>query len=165
MQVKHILHSSNISSLKEDSTTRWLNLGNGTATFKFTKAIHLQRWGDAPVHSIAASLFARKDQTHFFKDIGYRHPPFQHCPQGNDWVKGRCACNPSDSFGACFPRTRSEKLHWLGPWRDQQTIRTTHVHADMRLFSNRVILRFSMYYYWIPRTQSASYSAVPQNNI
>jgi len=29
-----------------------------------------QRWGDAPVHSIAAALFARKNQLHFFKDIG-----------------------------------------------------------------------------------------------
>ena len=63
--------------------------------------LFVQRWGDAPVHSIAASLFARKDQIHFFKDIGYRHPPFQHCPQGDDWSNGRCGCNPSDSFGAC----------------------------------------------------------------
>jgi hypothetical protein len=58
-----------------------------------------QRWGDAPVHSIAASLFARRDQVHFFGDIGYRHPPFQHCPQGDAWSKGRCSCDPSDSFG------------------------------------------------------------------
>lgn len=58
-----------------------------------------QRWGDAPVHSIAAALFARKDQIHFFRDIGYRHDYFQHCPSGDDWVKGRCSCDPNDSFG------------------------------------------------------------------
>ena len=29
-----------------------------------------QRWGDAPVHSIGAALFARKEQIHFFNDIG-----------------------------------------------------------------------------------------------
>lgn len=58
-----------------------------------------QRWGDAPVHSIGASLFLRKEQTHFFEDIGYRHEPFQHCPQGDAWVRGRCSCNPSDNFG------------------------------------------------------------------
>lgn len=29
-----------------------------------------QRWGDAPVHSIGAALFAKKDQIHFFNDIG-----------------------------------------------------------------------------------------------
>ncbi|TFK76428.1 glycosyl transferase [Pluteus cervinus] len=59
---------------------------------------YYERWGDAPVHSIAAALFARKDQVHFFRDIGYRHEPFQHCPSGDDWVKGRCACDPRDSF-------------------------------------------------------------------
>jgi alpha 1,2-mannosyltransferase len=56
------------------------------------------------VHSIAASLFARKDQVHFFKDIGYRHSSLQHCPQGKDWSKGRCACDPSDSFGTLIIR-------------------------------------------------------------
>lgn len=61
----------------------------------------LQRWGDAPVHSIAASLFASRDQVHFFSDIGYRHPPFQHCPQGQEWKKGKCSCDPTDSFGSC----------------------------------------------------------------
>lgn len=59
----------------------------------------LQRWGDAPVHSIAAALFANKDQLHFFKDIGYRHDSFQHCPQGDAWSGGKCSCDPSDTFG------------------------------------------------------------------
>ncbi|KAF8628350.1 hypothetical protein AX15_003889 [Amanita polypyramis BW_CC] len=59
---------------------------------------YYERWGDAPVHSIAASLFARKDQVHFFRDIGYRHAPFQHCPSGDAWEKGRCSCDPNDSF-------------------------------------------------------------------
>ena len=30
-----------------------------------------QRWGDAPVHSIAAALFSKPSQIHFFEDIGY----------------------------------------------------------------------------------------------
>ena len=29
-----------------------------------------QRWGDAPVHSIGAALFAKKEEIHFFNDIG-----------------------------------------------------------------------------------------------
>ncbi|KAG2109854.1 glycosyltransferase family 15 protein [Suillus discolor] len=57
-----------------------------------------QRWGDAPVHSIAAALFTRKDQLHFFKDIGYKHAEFAHCPQGRQWREGHCSCNPNDSF-------------------------------------------------------------------
>lgn len=54
-----------------------------------------ERWGDAPIHSIAAALFLRPDEIHFFQDIGYRHEPFQHCPQN---AVGKCACNPGDTF-------------------------------------------------------------------
>ncbi|KAF9464716.1 glycosyltransferase family 15 protein [Collybia nuda] len=59
---------------------------------------YYERWGDAPIHSIAVSLFARKNQVHFFHDIGYRHDPFQHCPSGNEWLGGRCSCDSNDSF-------------------------------------------------------------------
>ncbi|KAF8193894.1 glycolipid 2-alpha-mannosyltransferase-domain-containing protein [Mycena galopus ATCC 62051] len=41
---------------------------------------NLQRWGDAPIHTLGAALFARKDQIHFFNEIGYFHPSFGHCP-------------------------------------------------------------------------------------
>ncbi|KAF8201824.1 glycosyltransferase family 15 protein [Pholiota molesta] len=81
-----------------------MDLWRGEAYQKFfdyleTKGgFYYERWGDAPVHSIAAALFARKDQLHFFRDIGYRHDPFQHCPTGNDWIDGRCSCDPNDSF-------------------------------------------------------------------
>ncbi|KAK7014851.1 glycosyltransferase family 15 protein [Favolaschia claudopus] len=59
---------------------------------------YYERWGDAPLHSIGASLFARKDQIHFFNDIGYRHEPFQHCPQGDAHTKGKCWCDPEQNF-------------------------------------------------------------------
>ncbi|KIY70889.1 glycosyltransferase family 15 protein [Cylindrobasidium torrendii FP15055 ss-10] len=59
---------------------------------------YYERWGDAPVHSIGAALFARKDQIHFFNDIGYRHEPFQHCPQGASHAKGKCWCDASQNF-------------------------------------------------------------------
>ncbi|KAF8333999.1 glycosyltransferase family 15 protein, partial [Cantharellus anzutake] len=59
---------------------------------------YYERWGDAPVHSIGASLFAHKDQIHFFEDIGYRHEPFQHCPQGKSHAKGKCWCSVKDNF-------------------------------------------------------------------
>ena len=59
-----------------------------------------QRWGDAPVHSMAAALFASRDQIHFFDDIGYQHDPYTHCPRNrNKWRKGRCSCEPKQSFG------------------------------------------------------------------
>ncbi|KIP09616.1 glycosyltransferase family 15 protein [Phlebiopsis gigantea 11061_1 CR5-6] len=59
---------------------------------------YYERWGDAPVHSIAAALFAKKEQIHFFNEIGYRHNPFQHCPQGDTHKQGKCWCNPKDNF-------------------------------------------------------------------
>ena len=60
----------------------------------------MQRWGDAPVHSIAAALFKPKDQIHFFHDIGYEHPPYNHCPlDKTTWQKGRCSCGQGQSFG------------------------------------------------------------------
>ncbi|KAG8834304.1 alpha 1,2-mannosyltransferase 2.4.1 [Serendipita sp. 399] len=59
---------------------------------------YYERWGDAPVHSIGVSLFAKRDQIHFFKEIGYRHEPFQHCPQGQLHTKGKCWCEESDNF-------------------------------------------------------------------
>lgn len=58
-----------------------------------------ERWGDAPVHSIAASIMLPKEKLHFFNDIAYYHVPFTHCPTGEDLrLKLRCHCNPKDNF-------------------------------------------------------------------
>jgi alpha 1,2-mannosyltransferase len=56
-----------------------------------------ERWGDAPVHSIAAALFLKRHQVHFFNEIGYKHEPFMHCPT-DEKLQLKCHCNPSDSF-------------------------------------------------------------------
>lgn len=56
-----------------------------------------ERWGDAPVHSIAASLFLNRDQVHFFSDIGYEHPPFQHCPREPS-MRAKCHCDVSKAI-------------------------------------------------------------------
>ncbi|KAH9831110.1 glycosyltransferase family 15 protein [Teratosphaeria destructans] len=51
-----------------------------------------ERWGDAPVHSIALGLFEDKNKIHWFKDIGYQHIPFFNCPNSpkcKGCVKGR----------------------------------------------------------------------------
>ncbi|KKY36703.1 putative glycosyltransferase family 15 protein [Diaporthe ampelina] len=39
-----------------------------------------ERWGDAPVHSIALGLLEDKNRIHWFRDIGYQHIPFFNCP-------------------------------------------------------------------------------------
>ncbi|KAF9509739.1 glycosyltransferase family 15 protein [Hydnum rufescens UP504] len=81
-----------------------LNFWRGEAYMKFFDFLdrkggfYYERWGDAPVHSIAAALFAHRDQIHFFEDIGYRHEPIQHCPQGKSHAKGKCWCSTSLNF-------------------------------------------------------------------
>ncbi|KAG4087179.1 glycosyl transferase [Neocallimastix lanati (nom. inval.)] len=50
-----------------------------------------ERWGDAPVHSIAASLFLEPDKIHFFKNIGYTHWPVTYCPSDPE-ISKKCKC-------------------------------------------------------------------------
>lgn len=58
-----------------------------------------ERWGDAPIHSIAASLFLDKKEVHYFDDIGYYHAPFTNCPTGQELrAKKKCICKPKDNF-------------------------------------------------------------------
>lgn len=58
-----------------------------------------ERWGDAPVHSIAAGLMLKKEEIHFFNDIAYWHVPFTHCPTGEKVrTQLKCSCNPKENF-------------------------------------------------------------------
>ncbi|KAH6632397.1 nucleotide-diphospho-sugar transferase [Chaetomium tenue] len=58
-----------------------------------------ERWGDAPVHSIAAGLMLPKEEIHFFNDIAYFHVPFTHCPTGQKTRTDlKCHCNPDENF-------------------------------------------------------------------
>ncbi|KAF9032408.1 glycosyltransferase family 15 protein [Panaeolus papilionaceus] len=83
-----------------------------TAFFEYLDkqgGFYYERWGDAPVHSIAAALFASKDQIHFFDDIGYEHNPYIHCTKDKaKWEKGKCSCDPGRSFDydgySCFSK-------------------------------------------------------------
>jgi mannosyltransferase len=39
-----------------------------------------ERWGDAPVHSLAVHLLLPPGKLHHFSDFGYQHAPFFQCP-------------------------------------------------------------------------------------
>lgn len=53
-----------------------------------------ERWGDAPVHTIALSMMLNRSQIHHFSDIGYRHEPYYRCPHDDaSYASGRCFCN------------------------------------------------------------------------
>jgi len=65
-----------------------------------TGGFFYERWGDAPVHSIAAAFFLPKEEIHFFGDIGYRHSPYIRCPQDEaSHLSGRCSCERANNFG------------------------------------------------------------------
>ncbi|BGP43134.1 hypothetical protein JCM10449v2_007158 [Rhodotorula kratochvilovae] len=74
-----------------------------------------ERWGDAPVHSIAAALFLKPEEIHWFHDIGYKHPPFLHCPKN---AADRCACDPHDTnafedhWYSCTPKWKQLRPNW-----------------------------------------------------
>ncbi|AQZ17204.1 KTR4 (YBR199W) [Zygosaccharomyces parabailii] len=44
------------------------------------KGFYYERWGDAPVRSLALALFADKSRIHWFRDIAYTHFPYTNCP-------------------------------------------------------------------------------------
>ncbi|KAK6513998.1 hypothetical protein TWF506_008428 [Arthrobotrys conoides] len=57
-----------------------------------------ERWGDAPVHSVALGLMEDKDKIHWFHDIGYQHIPYFNCPN-SDKCKGCEAGRFTDGQG------------------------------------------------------------------
>ncbi|KAM9909426.1 hypothetical protein OXX69_005438 [Metschnikowia pulcherrima] len=51
--------------------------------FKYLESaggFYKERWGDAPVHSIAVAMMLPAEQLHYFRDIGYMHSTLGHCP-------------------------------------------------------------------------------------
>ncbi|KAI5965437.1 KRE2 [Candida theae] len=64
-----------------------------------TGGFFYERWGDAPVHSIAAALFLPKSKIHYFEDVGYRHHVYGQCPLNPQYrYEHKCSCNPKDDF-------------------------------------------------------------------
>lgn len=69
-----------------------------------------ERWGDAPVHSIAASIFLDRDEIHWFSNIGYFHHPFQNCPvDAKVRQELNCACPDNPDFPDGFRENFSFK--------------------------------------------------------
>jgi len=81
---------------------------------------YFERWGDSPVHSLAAALFLGPAEIHRFDDIGYSHPQFWTCPQ-NAW-KGQML--DSESLGppiSSFRRARG--WYWVPLQADSKMTR------------------------------------------
>ncbi|SCU87623.1 LADA_0E05160g1_1 [Lachancea dasiensis] len=57
---------------------------------------YYERWGDAPVHSIAVALLLKPSEVIHFDQIGYYHVPFGTCPAAHDMrLHLRCLCDPT----------------------------------------------------------------------
>ncbi|KAG0168420.1 alpha 1,2-mannosyltransferase 2.4.1 [Apophysomyces sp. BC1034] len=63
-----------------------------------TGGFFYERWGDAPVHSLAVASMLRRDEVHFFNDIGYKHNPLMHCPT-ETYLQKNCHCPKQENFG------------------------------------------------------------------
>ncbi|KAI5808888.1 glycosyl transferase, partial [Peziza echinospora] len=57
-----------------------------------------ERWGDAPMHTLAVALLLPPNETHWFEDIGYQHDVNRHCPPRS---MAKCNCEPTE-FGSGF---------------------------------------------------------------
>ncbi|CDO92641.1 unnamed protein product [Kluyveromyces dobzhanskii CBS 2104] len=58
-----------------------------------------ERWGDAPVHTLAFSLLLDVDQIHFVPNTGYFHHPNQDCPRDDPLKEAlNCECQPKKDF-------------------------------------------------------------------
>lgn len=45
-----------------------------------TGGFYYERFGDAPVHTLAVGMFLEKRETWWFRDVGYQHGINRHCP-------------------------------------------------------------------------------------
>ena len=58
---------------------------------------YYERWGDAPVHSIAAVLLLRENEIIHFDEIGYMHAPYFTIPQSEYFqLKQKCICDQTE---------------------------------------------------------------------
>lgn len=69
-----------------------------------------ERWGDAPVHSLAVGMMLNKEDIHYFRDIGYQHSNLAHCPRNH---KNQLEYKPAETY---LKRTGGEKYkYWKSP--------------------------------------------------
>jgi mannosyltransferase len=61
---------------------------------------YYERWGDAPVHSLAAAMLLQPEELHHFSDLGYIHDGLQYCTfQSTQEEKRRGFVVPPDISG------------------------------------------------------------------
>lgn len=102
-----------------------------------------ERWGDAPVHTLAVSYMLDQKEVFYFDNTGYYHVPNSQCPRdGEKRIELRCTCELSKdfnwgSFESCLPywyETRDEPRPW---WAPQTRVYNTHRPIHRRRFHDK----------------------------
>lgn len=79
-----------LSFFRSDAYQKFFELLDSKGGFYY------ERWGDAPVHTIAVALLLRRDEIIHFDELGYYHVPFMTCPTAHYLrLHQRCVCNPT----------------------------------------------------------------------
>lgn len=74
---------------------------------------YYERWGDAPVHSIAANLLLDKNEIIHFDEIGYMHAPYFTLPEAQYFkLKQRCICNQHEEARIDFSQISCLTRWW-----------------------------------------------------
>ncbi|KFY81114.1 hypothetical protein V499_00108 [Pseudogymnoascus sp. VKM F-103] len=76
----------------------------------------MERWGDAPIHSLAAGALLSPSQVHYFRDFGYRHTTIQHCPANAP--ARQLKRDPWPEMTTTNPRKRREEDEYWDSWDD-----------------------------------------------
>ncbi|CCH42035.1 putative mannosyltransferase KTR5 [Wickerhamomyces ciferrii] len=71
-----------------------------------TGGFYKERWGDAPIHSLALGFLLNLEEIHYFRDIGYQHTTIAHCPSNS--LKNQLIYKQSDNFQ--FPNKKQDKF-------------------------------------------------------
>ncbi|QPG75438.1 hypothetical protein FOA43_002792 [Brettanomyces nanus] len=83
--------------------------------------IYYERWGDAPIHSIAVSILLPHNRLKHFTSTGYLHKPNLQCDGSSEMmIENECICSPEDdgSWGdqSCIPKIYDIHKDWQRPW-------------------------------------------------
>ncbi|KAF9336279.1 alpha 1,2-mannosyltransferase 2.4.1 [Podila minutissima] len=95
---------------------RWMRGEAYTAFFNHldrSGGFFYERWGDAPVHSIAAALLLPRSEIHFFREIGYYHQPFYNCPAEPE-LRAKCHCDPNQNINREYMACTTKFLELTG---------------------------------------------------
>ncbi|EJU03429.1 nucleotide-diphospho-sugar transferase [Dacryopinax primogenitus] len=101
---------------------------------------YTERWGDAPIRTIALGLLEGTDKVHYFEDFAYRHDWFMHCPERKE-MGCDCDCPAFDtdhvdidgqSWGSCVPEWKDISSV---QWREKHPLPLPHTSPDSASFS------------------------------